>query len=76
MREPETLRELKAEILRQLETSETVTIVLTEGDGIHELLASIEDGIVGTEELNRLARRYGATTPFPRSNVESADGGA
>ena len=53
MREPETLKELKAEILRQLEKSETVTIILTEGDGIHELLESITDGIKGTEELNR-----------------------
>lgn len=59
MREPETLRELKAEILRQLEKSETVTITLTEGDGIHELLESITDGIKGAEELNRQSRKYG-----------------
>ena len=59
MREPETLKELKAEILRQLDRSETVTITLTEGDGIHELLESIADGIKGTEELNRQSRKYG-----------------
>lgn len=59
MREPETLTELKAEILRQLEQSETVTITLTEGDGIHELLESITDGIRGIEELNRQSRKYG-----------------
>ena len=56
MREPETLKELKAEIVRQLKRSETVTITLTEGDGVHELLESITDGIKGTEELNRQPR--------------------
>lgn len=59
MREPETLKELKSEILRQLEESETVTITLTEGDGIHELLKSITDGIKNFEELNRQSRKYG-----------------
>jgi hypothetical protein len=59
MREPETLKEMKAEILRQLKDSETVTIILTEGDGIHELLESITDGIKGTEELNKQSRKHG-----------------
>lgn len=45
MREPETLSELYLEIVRQLEQSETVTIRLTEGDGIHELLGNIKDTI-------------------------------
>ena len=63
MREPETLTELKADILRQLEKSETVTIKLSEGDGIHELLESITDGIKGTEELNR-QRRISWILPF------------
>lgn len=44
-REPETLSELKAEILRQLEKSETVKITLTEGDSGHELLEAIEAGM-------------------------------
>ena len=52
-REPESLAELKAEILRQLAKSERVTIRLTEGDSIHELLESIRDGIIGTILLNR-----------------------
>ena len=53
-REPETLTELKAEILRQLKMDVlTVTIKLTEGDSIHELLESITDGIEGTAKLNR-----------------------
>lgn len=55
-REPETLAELKAEILRQLAKSEVVTIRLTEGDGIHELLESITDGIEGTKLLNQTSR--------------------
>ena len=54
-REPETLTELKAEILRQLKMDVlTVTIKLTEGDSIHELLESITDGIEGTIELRQL----------------------
>lgn len=51
MREPETLTELKEEILRQLERSETVTITLTEGDGIHRLLESMGDRIEVIKEL-------------------------
>ena len=72
MREPETLKELKAEILRQLEKSETVTITLTEGDGIHELLESITDGIKGTEELNKQSRKYGDPILCANANGEVA----
>ena len=46
-RAPETLGELKKEILRQLDTSEVVTITLHEGDEIHELLESISSGLAG-----------------------------
>ena len=46
-RAPETLGELKKEILRQLDTSEVVTITLHEGDDVHELLESISSGIAG-----------------------------
>ena len=55
-REPESLSELKAEILRQLAESEVVTVRLTEGDSIHELLESITDGIEGTKLLNKLSQ--------------------
>lgn len=41
MREPETIEELYIEICRQLELGETVTITLTEGDGVHELLREL-----------------------------------
>ena len=55
-RPPETLGELKKEILRQLDTSEVVTITLHEGDDIHELLESISSGIVDmTPEQQRIA---------------------
>lgn len=56
MREPETLSELKSEILRQLEDGEDVVIKLTEGDGVHELLASISDGMNGTRCLNAMSQ--------------------
>ena len=56
MREPETLSELKTEILRQLDEGEEVVITLTEGDGVHELLESISDGISGTRFLNSFPR--------------------
>lgn len=55
-REPESLSELKVEILRQLAKSEVVILRLTEGDSIHELLESITDGIEGTKLLNKLSR--------------------
>ena len=51
-RAPETLGELKKEILRQLDTSEVVTITLHEGDDIHELLESISFGIEGIKYQN------------------------
>jgi hypothetical protein len=55
-RQPESLTELRDFILEQLETDTRVVINLAEGDDIHELLASIEDGIIGTKTLNRLGR--------------------
>jgi hypothetical protein len=54
-RAPETLSELKGEILRQLDTSEVVTITLLEGDAIHELLESISSGIKGIKLQNQLS---------------------
>ena len=50
-REPETLSELHNEIIAQLEVSEVVTITLTEGDGIHELLESIAENMEATRCL-------------------------
>lgn len=64
MREPETLTELKAEIIRQLQASETVVITLTEGDGIHELLESIDNGIKGIELANQRERTARRPLPF------------
>lgn len=56
MREPETLTELRDEILRQLEHSETVTIRLTEGDGVHELLESIQEGIDASRKQTHMKK--------------------
>ena len=64
MREPETLTELRIEILHQLAKSETVVIKLTEGDGIHELLESIDNGIKGTELSNQRERTARRPLPF------------
>ena len=52
-REPETLRELYSEIVAQLREGEVVKITLTEGDGIHELLESMLDGMEGTRPRNK-----------------------
>ena len=51
-REPETISELRNEILAQLEVGEVVTITLTGGDGIHELLESIDSNMEAERCLN------------------------
>lgn len=53
-RQPENLKELKELILEQLKHSEKVTICLSEGDDIHELLASIDDGMNNTKAANKV----------------------
>lgn len=57
-RQPESLKELKELILEQLEQlehSEIVSIQLGEGDDIHELLESIDDGMKNTKAANKVA---------------------
>ena len=64
MREPETLKELLDEIARQNALSETVTITLTEGDGIHELMEDMQKAIDsqrGKEHAQSVAHQYAET---------------
>jgi len=56
-REPESIKELRDEIVGQLKNGDTVNIELTEGDAVHELLESISSGIQGTKMLNKSSSR-------------------
>jgi len=53
-RQPESLQELHDFIIYQLRTSDKVTINLSDGDDMHELLESIADGMRGTRCLNKI----------------------
>ena len=64
-RTPETLGELKKEILRQLDTSEVVTITLHEGDDIHELLESISSGIANAKDIPSTDRDHPPVRSLP-----------
>jgi len=56
--QPETLAELREEILYQLSNAnEPVVITFYNREATQELLASITDGIEGTRELNRKAMK-------------------